>query len=77
MEWDCMCLPMDLASDLDVEAVPDPWTDAVPYWAAHLAYLELQNHNSARAYKDMFDERMIRFGSYALPGRAISQYGRP
>lgn len=76
-EWDCLCLPSDLTSDNDYEAIPDPWTDAVPYWAAHLAFLELQNGNTARMYKDLFDERMTRFGAYALPGRAISQYGRP
>lgn len=77
MEWDCVCLPSDLTSDLDHDPIPSPWTDAVPYWAAHLAFLEIQNMNSARAYKDMFDERMTRFGAYALPGRAISPYGRP
>lgn len=76
-EWDCVCLPQDLISDQSEEAIPAPWCDAVPYWATHLAYLELQNHNSARAFKDLFDERMKRFGAYALPGRAISPYGRP
>lgn len=77
MEWDCLCLPNDLEAQADYDAIPEPWTDAVPYWAAHLAYLGLQNHNFARSYKDMFDERMQRFGGYALPGRAVSQYGRP
>lgn len=77
MEWDCVCLPSNMIGDNDYEPIPDPWTDAVPYWAAHLAFLELQNGNTARMYKDLFDERMKRFGSYALPGRAISQYGRP
>lgn len=77
MEFDCVCLPSDLTSDLQFDPIPQPWDDAVPYWAAHLAFLELQNGNAARMYKDLFDERMKRFGAYALPGRAISQYGRP
>lgn len=77
MEWDCVCLPSDLTSDLDYEAIPDPWTDAVPFYAAFLANLEIQNHNAARAYREMFDEKMHRYGAYALPGRAISPYGRP
>lgn len=76
LEFDCVCLPTDLAHDDDVEAIPDPWTDAVPYWAASLAFMELQNLNAARAYRDLFDERMKRFGSYALPGRAVNPYGR-
>lgn len=77
MEWDCVCLPQDLISDQSEEAIPAPWVDAVPFYATHLAFLELQNLNSARLYKDLFDERMHRYGGYALPGRAISPYGRP
>lgn len=76
MEWDCRCLPSDLAVDADPEAIPDPWTDLVPYFAAYLAYLELQNHNLARSYLDQFDSRMKRFGGYALPGRVSNPYGR-
>jgi hypothetical protein len=76
MEWDCSCLPSDLTSDLDYEPIPDPYTDAVPYFAAHLAYLELQNYNAARLYSEMFDEQVTRFGSYTLRGRGINPYGR-
>jgi len=76
MEWDCCCLPSDLNVDQDVEALPDPWTDAVPYFAAHLAFLELQNLNTARMYNDLFDERVKRFGGYVQPGRVSNPYGR-
>lgn len=77
LEFDCCCLPSDLKSDLDYDAIPPPWDDAVAYWATSLAYMSLQNLNAARAYREMFDERMKRFGAYALPGRAINPYGRP
>jgi hypothetical protein len=76
MEWDCSCLPQDLATDQDVEVIPLPWTDAVPYFAAHLAMLELQNGNSARMYLDLFDQRTARYSTYARPGRAVNPYGR-
>jgi hypothetical protein len=76
MEWDCQCLPQDLLDDQSVEAIPDPWTDAVPYYAAHLAMIEMQNWNSARAFEDRFDDRMHRFGAYTRPGRATNPYGR-
>ena len=76
MEWDCQCMPQDLNTDQDVEAIPDPWTDAVPYFAAHLAFLELQNGNAARQYHDLFDERVKRFSVYTRPGRASNPYGR-
>jgi hypothetical protein len=76
MEIDCSCLPQDLITNLSVEALPDPWTDAVPYWAARTAYLEMQAHNNARTMEMLFDQRMTRFGAYAAPGRAINRYGR-
>jgi hypothetical protein len=77
MEWDCVCLPSDLTSDLDTCPIPSPWDDAVAFYAAYLAKLEIQDHNGARSFLAMFDEKMHRYGAYALPGRAISQYGRP
>ncbi len=59
------------------EAIPQPWTDAVPYFAASLAYMELQNLNAARYYGEEFDKRTLGYSSYARPGRAINPYGRP
>lgn len=76
MEFQAYCLPQDLITDADYEAIPDPWGDLVPYFAAHLAFLELQNMNSARGMLELFDMRMQRFGGYALPGRAVNPYGR-
>lgn len=76
LEWDCQCLPQDLADDQSVEAIPDPWTDAVSYYAAHLAFLELQNGNTSRMYLDLFEKRMKDFGSFCRPGRVSNPYGR-
>ena len=47
-QCDCFCLPIDLATDTDVEALPQPWQDTVPYYAAYLAKLEMQDMNGAR-----------------------------
>ena len=76
MEWDCLCLPQALESDQDVEALPEPWTDAVQYWGAYLAYMEMQNFNYARGMKAEFDEMLSRYSSYARPGRVTNPYGR-
>jgi hypothetical protein len=76
LEWDCQCLPQDLVTDQSVEAIADPWTDAVPYYAAHLVFLGQQNFNAARAYLDLYDQRMTRFRAYVQPGRATNPYGR-
>lgn len=75
-ELDCSCVPQDLETEQSVEAIPSPWTDAVPYFAAHLAYLELQNFNFATGYLKLFDTMMDRYGSYARRGRVINPYGR-
>ena len=76
MEWDCFCLPKDLNDDDDYEAIPKPWTDAVPYFAAHLCYLGLQNLNAAQYYMNLYDEMVHRYSAYARPGRHINPYGR-
>jgi hypothetical protein len=75
LEFDCMCLPADLTTDDDYEAIPDPWTDAVSYFAGHLAFMELQNMASARGMLELFDMRMQRFGGYVQPGRVSNPNG--
>ncbi len=75
MEWDSMCLPSDLTSDQSIEALPQPWSEAVCYFAAHFCYLELQSFNAARGMLALFDQFCTRYGSYARSGRAINPYG--
>lgn len=76
-EWDCQCLPSDLIDDLSPEAIPDPWTDAVPYMAAHLAFLELQNFNAAKAYLELYEKRALSYSQFTRIGRGVNPYGRP
>lgn len=75
-EWDCFCIPADLVSDQDFEPIPAPWDDTVPYFAAHLAYAELQNLNASRYYLDLFDKMVERKSRYARIGRVTNPYGR-
>lgn len=75
-EPDCLCIPSDLTSDQDFEAIPEPWQDAVPYMAAHLAYLELQSPNMARMYLDLYDNFVGRYSRYARVQRTPNVYGR-
>lgn len=42
LNCDCVCYPIALAADTDVEALPYLWTDAVPFLAAYWAYLSAQ-----------------------------------
>ncbi len=40
---DTMCYPLPLVDDTTAEAIPYPWTDAVPFFAAYYAYLGAQS----------------------------------
>lgn len=76
-EFDCFCLPTDMRLDNSIpEAIPQPWTDAVAYFAAHLAFLELQQYNAAKYYEQLFDKMTLGYSSQARPGRAVNPYGR-
>ena len=47
MELDCFCVPIDLVNDSTVEAIPYPFTEAVPYYAAYLCYEYSQRSDDA------------------------------
>lgn len=42
MNLDTVCVPVPLVDDSTPEAIPYPWTDCVPYFAAYLAFLASQ-----------------------------------
>lgn len=75
-EFDCFCVPQDLTDDQSVDVIPKPWDDVVPYWAAYMGYLELQNFNAAKFYLDLFDNMTLRKSNYARVGRAVNICGR-
>lgn len=73
---DAYCLPSNLVDDTTAEAVPQPWRDAVPYYAAYLAKLEAQDVNGARMYLDLFDKMLLRQSNSARIGKRVNPYGR-
>jgi len=75
-ELDCYCLPQDLITNQSVEALPQPWDDAVPYFSAHLGMLELQNYNAAKFYLDLYEKQLNVYSRSARIGRAVNIYGR-
>lgn len=58
MEADCTCLPVNLASDTDPEAIPVQWQEAVNYWAAILALFQQQRLEDAKALGAIFQAEM-------------------
>jgi hypothetical protein len=75
-ELDAYGLPSDLKSNLDYEVIPDPWTDAVPYFAAHLGYLDVQNMNAAQFFLNLFEKQLSIYSHSARIGRVVNVYGR-
>ncbi len=75
-EFDCLCLPQDLVSNYSVEAIPDPWTDAIPYMAASLGFAEIQQYNASRFYMDQYEKFALSYSNYTRVGRTINPYGR-
>lgn len=75
-ELDCQVLPQNLIDDLSVELIPQPWQDAVPYFAASLAFAELQNLNASKYYLDLYEKMVLSYSQYARLGRAVNPYGR-
>lgn len=59
MDWDCICLPADLTGAVDeVDAVPDPFSDAVQYYAARLCYFNSQRYQDAGLMIEEYRMRM-------------------
>lgn len=57
-EWDTMVVSADLVNPNDVDPLPYPWTEPVPYLAAHLARLQLQQYDEAQQYKTLYQESL-------------------
>jgi len=60
MQWNCVCIPIDLVDDTTAEAIPYPWTDAVPYYAAYLAFMNARRPEEARNMRALYDDAMKR-----------------
>ena len=75
-ELDAYGLPQDLKTNQDYEVIPDPWTDAISYFATHLSYLELQNYNAAALYLKLYNDQLLIYSQSSRIGRVTNPYGR-
>ncbi len=76
MELDCLCLPINLATDTDPEALPYPWSDAVPFLAAYYAYQGSQRNADADRMWNEFQKFMKRARQMSNPRSVSNWYGR-
>lgn len=67
MVIDAICQPINLALDTDVEAIPYPYTDAVPYFAAYLALISDNHIDAANFMMDKYKEFVARGDDVSRP----------
>lgn len=58
VEMDVFCMPIDLHSDDDYDAIPDGFKNAVKYGAAKMAYMTSRRYGQAQIMEDMFADRL-------------------
>jgi hypothetical protein len=75
MEVDLSCIPAPLLTDNDPEIIPQPWTDAVPWWAAVLCLIQQQRGQDAKAMADLFAMEMPMCASIVCPTMIQTAYG--
>ena len=80
LNLDCVCYPIALVDDTTAEAIPYPWTDCVPYYAAFLALMSAQRTGDADHMWQQFQTFMQRARQMANPSvnpMQAAQSGNP
>jgi hypothetical protein len=75
MDIDAICTPITLTSDSTPEAIPYGWTDAVPYYAAYLAYENSSRKEDADRMFKMYSVFMKRARAFANAPVMPDYYG--
>lgn len=71
---DAVAYPAPLVSDADPEALPSPWTDAVPFFAAYLAFLSTENMEAAANMWAEYQKFETRGTQITTPSRTPYKY---
>jgi len=74
IEVDCTLLCADLLTDDDVEPLPYPWSDAVPFWAAVMCLLQQQRREDAQAMASLFNSMLPECASVVCPTFLMNPY---
>jgi hypothetical protein len=74
MEVDLTLIPAPLLSDDDIEPIPYPWSDAVPYWAATLLLFAQQRPEDAKSMSLLFSAMLPECAAVVAPQMIQSIY---
>jgi len=75
MEMDTSCTPFPLQTDNDPEAIPQPWSDVVPYYAAFLGLLQQQRKEDAAAMMQIMTADLPFAASVVNVQSIVAPYG--
>ncbi len=67
MWLDIACIPINLASDTDPEAIPEPWTEVVPFAAGRLALMSQQRWADVASFKEEVDGMLLEASAAEMP----------
>lgn len=67
MLWDCACDPLPLTDDDSPDAIPEPYTDAVKFYAQYLCYLNSQRRQDANSAFADYRRAMAQAGAAVYP----------
>lgn len=59
MEFDTVVLPDPLVNGADVETLPTPFTEAVPFYAAYIAKYQEQSYGEAEIFKAEYTKHVL------------------
>ncbi len=77
LNLDTVCFPADLTTNADVDAIPQYWQDAVPYYAAYLAMLPLVGaEQKAEKMLQLYELFVKRARQFATPSVLPHQYAQ-
>ncbi len=71
---DVVCLPLAIATDADPEALPYPFTDAIPYFAAYMALLTVGDFDTADKMFALYERFITRARALSTPTVLPDQY---
>lgn len=75
MELDLIIIPSPLLTDNDIDPIPYPWRDAVPYFAAVLCLLQQQRTQDAAAMTQMYNNDLPMCAAVVNPFMLQTPYG--
>jgi hypothetical protein len=74
LSLDVVLLPAALSADSDPESLPYPFTDAVPYFAAYMALLSINDIKNAENFYQLYERFMMRARVISTPSVLPEQY---